>query len=88
MNLLKRIFSIKKLEFLFPKKNKILFIGNHNVDLFEKNILKNCHTICELNSINIWVFILSLFRKYSDKLILNYYINFIKFTEPKLVITF
>ena len=88
MNIINKIISIKNIEFAIPKKNKILFIGSHNVNLFNKEILNDNHTICETNSINIWVFILSLFRKYSDKLIINYYINFIKFTEPKLVITF
>ena len=88
MSLIKKITAIKKIDIAFPKKKKILFIGSNNVNLFEKHTLNNNHIICEINCLNIWIFIFSLFRKYTDKLIINYYINFIKFTEPTLVITF
>ena len=88
MNLFKKILNIKKFDFFPPKKNKILFIGSHNVDLFEKNILKNCHTICEIENLNLYILLISLFKKYSDSLIINYYIHFIKKTNPNIVITF
>ncbi len=88
MNLIKKIIRLKKIDFSFPLKKKILFIGSHNVNLFEKHILRNNHIICEINCLNIWIFFISLFRKYSDKFLINYYINFIKFTKPNLVITF
>ena len=88
MNLLKKILSIKNIKFFPPKKNKILFIGSHNVDLFDKNILNDQHTICDFESVNLYILLVSLFNKNSKKLRINYYINFIKYTNPVIIITF
>ena len=63
MNLLKKILSIKKFEFFPPKKNNILFIGNHNVDLFEKYVLNDQHTVCDFDSLNLYILLLSVFNK-------------------------
>lgn len=88
INLIKKILSIKKIYILPPKKNKILFIGSHNVNLFEKYILNNNHTICEIHSINLFILIISFFRRYKNNTLINYYLNFIKYTKPKIVSTF
>ncbi len=88
MNLLKKILSIKNIEFFPPKKNKILFIGSHNVDLFYKNILNDQHTICDFESVNLYILLVSLFNKNSKKLRINYYINFIRYTNPVIILTF
>ena len=87
MNLIKK-FIKTKIEFQIPKKKKILFIGENNVSLFEDQILSNNHSICRIDSLNIWIFLISIFNKYSKTLRINYYINYIKFTDPKIVITF
>ena len=73
---------------IYQKKNKILFIGSNNVDLFVEQILKKNHSICEIDKLNFWILIISIFKKYSSNPRVNYYINFIKFTDPILVITF
>ena len=87
MNLIKRLLKLK-FTFDIPKKNKILFIGSNNVDLFVEQILKKNHSICEIDKLNFWILIISIFKKYSSNPRVNYYINFIKFTDPILVITF
>ena len=87
MNFIKRLLR-SKLTFEIPKKEKILFIGSHNVDLFAEQILKKNHSICEIDKLNFWISIISVFKTYSSEPRVNYYINYIKFTDPKLVITF
>ena len=46
MGFIKKIIGLKKIDIFPPKKNKILFIGGHNLNLFQRYILNNNHTIC------------------------------------------
>ena len=86
--LIKKFLALKNIDYLPPLKNKILFIGSHNVDLFEKYILKDNHSIYEFGRLNLFVFFFSLIRRYVSNLRLNYLINYINLTNPDIVITF
>ncbi len=88
MAIINKIFSIKKIDFFPPKKKKILFIGSHNVDLFDKHILSNHHSVYEFNSLNLFVLFSSIFRKYDENFLINYIVNYIKFSDPDIVATF
>ena len=64
-----------------------MFIGNHNVDLFEKYVLNDQHTVCDFDSLNLYSLLLSVFNKNSNQLRINYYLNFISH-KSSIILTF
>ena len=77
-------------DFFLPPKKKILIFDTANSHLF-KFYIKDKDVIdldVRRRKINVIILFISLFRKFSKKLSHNYYINYIKFVNPKLIITY
>ena len=78
-----------KYEFKIPKKNTILFLRKHNLDLFKKYIYDDDISVIDYpDSINFIILVKSLFSKKADNLYVNYLINYIQECDPKIIITF
>ena len=79
-----------KLDFFLPQKNKILIFDKMNSHLLKIYLKKK--NISELDvrrqRINLPIFFISLFKRYTQKISHNYYINYIKYVKPTLVITY
>ena len=87
-NRLMPIFEFK-FEFKLPKKNQIIFLRDHNVDLFKKYIFSDEFSIINYPfSLNIPILIKSLFNRKSKSFYLNYLITFIEMSESKIIISF
>jgi len=88
ITILNLIFRIKY-EFKLPKKHRILFLKKHNLDLFKKHIfLSEINFIDYPDSINITVLFKSFFLKKTKNIYLNYLINYIEESDPKIIISF
>ena len=87
---LKKFFNlIKNLKFeLIPKKSNILVITDDiNYLLIQKILPKDTHFIGFPDKVNLLILIYSILgKKLSGHLSLNYLINYIKFSNPKLII--
>lgn len=79
-----------KFDFFLPTQKKILIFDTVNSHLLKIYLKKK--DLTELDTrrkrINIIIFCISLFRKFSNRLSYNYYINYIKFVKPKIIITY
>ena len=78
-----------KFEFKIPKKNKLILFDDIGEEYLRK-INKSFYILdIRLNKLNIISLFLSLFyKKCSDNMKLNYYLNLIKFFRPEIIITF
>ena len=78
-----------KFEFKIPKKNKLILFDDIGEEYLRK-INKFFYILdIRFNKLNITCLLLSLFyKKCSDNMKLNYYLNLIKFVKPKIIITF
>ena len=87
---LKKFFNlIKNLKFeLIPKKSNILVITDDiNYLLIKKILPKDTHFIGFPDKVNLLILIYSILgKKLSGHLSLNYLINYLKFSNPKLII--
>lgn len=83
------LFFKTKFEFKIPKKNKLILFDDIGEEYLRK-ISKSFYILdIRLNKLNIISLFLSLFyKKCSDNMKLNYYLNLIKFVRPEIIITF
>ena len=79
-----------KFTFILPKKKDFLIFDLPNLFVIEKYINKKKFLTLEIRKkiINISILFISIFSRHTKKLSHNYIINYIKYADPKIIITY
>jgi surface carbohydrate biosynthesis protein len=85
-NIIKKLYNMKVIFYLPPKKNILVYDEIPSSIL--KKIIKKDFDILKIHKIEIyfWIFIKQII--FLDFTLLTYYKNYIKYTSPKIIITF